>query len=71
MLFLLKLELQMQYCRCECSCFNSRFSTSCLLGFRDHELMIRNVVCVFSCKIENEPAVVRQMQTKLLLGPHC
>jgi hypothetical protein len=40
MVLLLKLELQMQYCRCECSCFNSWFSTSCLLGFQDHELMI-------------------------------
>jgi hypothetical protein len=36
---LLKLELQMQYCKCECSCFE--FSISCLLGFQDHELMIR------------------------------
>ncbi|KAH8958468.1 hypothetical protein BDL97_06G026200 [Sphagnum fallax] len=23
------------------------------------------------CKIESEPAVVRRMQTKLSLGPHC
>jgi hypothetical protein len=41
MVLLLKLELQMQYCRYECSCFSSWFSTSCLLGFRGHELMIR------------------------------